>query len=404
LTQFGTGPVQGFAIALSIGVVSSVFAALVVTRALLDLVSERRIVKKLSMTGWIPVETKFDLLGKRRLAVIVSLIAIATGASVFAYRGADNFGVDFRAGTNARLQIVSETPVTDEDVRLRLVEAGFEKAVVQDIDAATEVEENTFLVRVSETSAGEISAEIAEDESVSTRIQRALLPLTDNPSGSELDTLVQLQNVETVGPSVGAQLRADAANAIFFALLFIIIYLWFRFEWKFAVGAVVALVHDVLVVTGILSLFGQEITIPVVAALLTIIGYSLNDTIVVFDRIREDLALNKSRGMSLIENLNRSINRTLSRTLLTSLTTLFVVIILYLFGGAAIEPFAFALIAGVIVGTYSSVFVATPAVYALQGWSDRRRARLAEEGKPTRRKGGKQKKKDSKRDVEEASA
>jgi SecD/SecF fusion protein len=143
----------------------------------------------------------------------------------------------------------------------------------------------------------------------------------------------------------------------------------------------------------------------VVAALLTIIGYSLNDTIVVFDRIREDLALNTSRGMSMIENLNRSINRTLSRTLLTSLTTLFVVVILYIFGGDAIKPFAFALIAGVIVGTYSSVFIATPVIFSLQNWIDRRKARLAEQTKPGRKKGGKKKKDDSeRRKIESASA
>jgi preprotein translocase SecF subunit len=204
-------------------------------------------------------------------------------------------------------------------------------------------------------------------------VQVALSPLSDLISGS-LDEQVEILQSESVGPAVGEKLRRDAVNAIFFALFFIILYLWFRFEWKYAVGAVVALVHDVLIVIGVLALFQREISIPTVAALLTIIGYSLNDTIVVFDRVREDLALNKSRGMNFTDMLNTSLNRTLSRTLLTSMTTLFVVIVLFVFGGPAINDFALALIAGVIVGTYSSLFVATPVVYMLQNFVERREA------------------------------
>ena len=196
-----------------------------------------------------------------------------------------------------------------------------------------------------------------------------------------MDDQVEVLQSESVGPAVGEKLRRDAINAIFFALFFIILYLWFRFEWKYAVGAVVALVHDVLIVAGVLALFGREISIPTVAALLTIIGYSLNDTIVVFDRVREDLALNKSRGMNFIDMLNTSLNRTLSRTLLTSMTTLFVVLVLFIFGGPAINDFALALIAGVAVGTYSSLFVATPVVYAIQKFMDNREAHAATRGK-----------------------
>ena len=176
---------------------------------------------------------------------------------------------------------------------------------------------------------------------------------------------VEILDAQTVGPAVGNQLRRDAGFAIFFALLFIIVYLWGRFELKYAIGASVALIHDVIIVVGIMSIAGRQISIPVVAALLTIIGYSLNDTIVVFDRVREDLGLNKSRGLNFIEMVNLSLNRTLSRTLLTSVTTFFVVAVLYWFGGPAINDFAFALIIGVVVGTYSSIFVATPTVSLL---------------------------------------
>ncbi|MCH8203738.1 MAG: protein translocase subunit SecF, partial [Candidatus Hydrogenedentes bacterium] len=247
---------------------------------------------------------------------------------------------------------------------------------VQEYQEADAEHPNSFVIRVGETG----QEEGATNESVSTRIQRALLPLTMNPSSSDLGAEVELLRVETVGPAVGAQLQRDAINAIIFALVFIVLYLWFRFEWKFAFAAVVALVHDVLIVVGIISLVGREITIPMVAALLTIIGYSLNDTIVVFDRIREDIALNKARDLSFMESLNVSINRTLSRTILTSITTLFVVVVLFIFGGSAINDFAFALIAGIIVGTYSSIFVATPVVYAWQQWRERRSPPSSAEG------------------------
>lgn len=383
LTQFGTGPVQGFAIALSIGVVSSVFAALVVSRALMDFVSEHKWISKLSMAEIIPISPNFDFMGKRRIAITASILAIIAGVVVFGIRGGDNFGVDFRTGTNARVQIHADEPVSDGDVRNLLASAGFGEPIVQSYEDENVAGGNTFLIRVGE---GGDEGGRGPGEDISTQLQRTLAPLSSNPSSANLAEQVELLSVESVGPAVGAQLREDAVNAILFALMFIVVYLWFRFELKFAVGAVVALAHDVLIVTGLLAIFGEKITLPVIAALLTIIGYSLNDTIVVFDRIREDLATNRARGLSFIENLNLSINRTLSRTLLTSATTVFVVIILYVFGGEAIKPFAFALTAGIVVGTYSSIYIATPVVYLWQQARDRRQARLAESGKGARRR------------------
>ncbi len=368
LTQFGTGPVQGFAIALCIGIVSSVFAALVITRAQLDFISENKLVEKLGMARLIPAGTTYKFLEKRHICAGISLVAIGIGMTYFAIRGGDNFGVDFKNGTNAIVALNAPQIVEAGELRDLLTSEGFDSPTVQEYQEADAEHPNSFVIRVGETG----QEEGATNESVSTRIQRALLPLTMNPSSSDLGAEVELLRVETVGPAVGAQLQRDAINAIIFALIFIVLYLWFRFEWMFAFAAVVALVHDVLIVVGVISLVGREITIPMVAALLTIIGYSLNDTIVVFDRIREDIALNKARGLSFMENLNVSINRTLSRTILTSITTLFVVTVLYLFGGSAINDFAFALIVGIIVGTYSSVFVATPVVYVWQQWRDRR--------------------------------
>jgi preprotein translocase SecF subunit len=199
-------------------------------------------------------------------------------------------------------------------------------------------------------------------------VQAALTELaTPAPvrEGGMTASAVELERVETVGPAVGRQLRYDAIRAIIYALIFIIAYVAFRFEVKFAFGAVAALIHDVLITLGIFALLGRQISLPVVAALLTIIGYSLNDTIVVYDRIREDLRLYRGRGLSLLEVMDLSINQTLSRTILTSGTTLLVVLVLFIFGGEVINDFALALLVGIIVGTYSSIYVASPAVYYL---------------------------------------
>lgn len=167
-------------------------------------------------------------------------------------------------------------------------------------------------------------------------------------------------SIEKVGPKIGAELSGDAIMAIIWALLLILIYISFRFEFKFAVGAIMALSHDILVTLGIFSILDYEISLAIVAAFLTIVGYSLNDTIVIFDRIRENLKALKKSTLDMV--VNQSINESLSRTIITSLTTFFVVLILFLVGGEVIHSFSFAMIIGVIVGTYSSIFVASPVI------------------------------------------
>ena len=174
-----------------------------------------------------------------------------------------------------------------------------------------------------------------------------------------------------VGPAVGDQLKWDALSAILWSTIFIIAYLWFRFELKFSVGAVAAMLHDVCITVGIMSLLGREVSLGVVAAVLTVIGYSLNDTIVVFDRLREDLKLMRGRGMSLLEIMDKAINETLSRTLLTSTLTLAVVIVLLIWGGEVIFDFALVLAIGIIVGTYSSIYIASPIVYWWQKYIEK---------------------------------
>ena len=404
LTQFGTGPVQGFAVALSIGVCTSVFAALVVTRAILEFATDRKMISNIAMMSIVRPDSKFQFLEKRKIAAIVSVVTIACGIGYFASRGADNFGVDFTNGTNMMLTVNSENDVSVDQVRTALDDAGFESPIVQEAAASANDEGgNRFLIRLgdithhdfvavgAESAEGESAPEEAADETaevaaeddddaptvtVADDVQAALAHLSTVTDGEQVTIL----RSETVGPAVGDQLRRDAVNAIFFSLVFIMLYLIARFDWRFSVAAAVALMHDVLIVIGVLAIFQREISIPVIAALLTIIGYSLNDTIVVFDRVREDLALSKSRGLSFLTMLNESLNRTLSRTLLTSITTLVVVLILFVFGGSEINDFALALIAGVLVGTYSSVFVATPVVNILRTFAEKRALKLDDDG------------------------
>jgi SecD/SecF fusion protein len=405
LMQFGTGPIQGFSIALSIGVVTSVFCALVVSRALFDFTVGREYLRKLRMNSFFKPQTTIPFMQGRRVMGTVSAVAVVLGVALFIYRGQANFGVDFTEGTNLELTLVSETNVPAEDVRRALGGAGFNSPVVQEVGAAGD--NNHFLIRVSERPSGGVQVsrgggffapkvahaqEINETEApaaleegetaaiapaetpaaasaapagtlgVGARVREALAPLT---TSGTMDG-VNLIGEQDVGPAVGRQLRVDAFKAIAAALVFIVIYLWFRFELRFAVGAVVALFHDVLITLGLFALTGREINMPVVAAILTIIGYSLNDTIVVFDRIREDMQLNRGKGLKLIDVMNMSINESLGRTLLTSLTTFFVVLVLMFFGGVALQDFAFALMVGVLVGTYSSIFVASPVVHLWQ--------------------------------------
>jgi SecD/SecF fusion protein len=360
LMEFGTGPIEGFAITLSVGVCASVFTALIVSRALFDFAVGQKLLKKLTMLSLIKGQPKIPFLSGRAAAGMMSAIFIVIGIGIFAMRGSDNFGVDFTEGTNAQIALAADAQVPDGDLRSALSDAGFENPSVKTSSEGESITANSFLIRVGKT-VGEGDGETSDAASVSSAIQAALAPLTS--SGTAAD--VTLNEVQTVGPAVGQQLRRDAVLAIVIALFFIVCYLTLRFEWRFAVGAVIALTHDVLITVGVFAILGRQVTMPVVAAVLTIIGYSLNDTIVVFDRIREDMRLYRGKGHSFMEILNIAINATLSRTLLTSLTTLFVVLVLFFFGGSAINDFALALIIGVVVGTYSSIFIASPAVYFL---------------------------------------
>jgi len=293
-------------------------------------------------------DTKIDFIGKRRIAFIASAILIIIGLISLVINGGPKYGIDFTGGLAMELDIspVNENgkAVEIQSIRDALQEAGITGAEVQDIRGG---EGKDFILIKTKN--------INED---GTKIGDQIIEVikTNFPDNVDPDNLVRLQ--EEIGPKIGEELKGKAILAIFWALLGIILYIWWRFEFSFGLAAVSALFHDVIITIGIFSLLGKEISLAVVAALLMIVGYSLNDTIVVFDRIREDLRIYRKESYKSV--INHSINETLSRTIITSLTTFLVVLSLNLFGGSVIKDFSLAMLIGVIVGTYSSIFIASP--------------------------------------------
>jgi len=285
-------------------------------------------------------ETSIDFIGKRMFALIFSVVLLSTCIFSLATTGL-NFGIDFSGGTKVELVYPDEVSVVD--MRATLQSGGYPEAVVQHFGSKRDV-----LIRVplsEETSDNKVSERVVE-----------LLKTSSAGVG-------ELRSVEFVGPTFGKELFEKGILALIYALIGVMIYVAFRFEWKFSLGSVAALVHDVLITVGLFSLMKLEFTMPVLAALLAVIGYSLNDTIVVFDRIRENFR--KLRESETENTMNVSINQTLPRTILTSLTTLLVLFALYVYGGDALGGFAITLIIGVLIGTYSSIFVASPTVLVL---------------------------------------
>ncbi|RLE07144.1 protein translocase subunit SecF [Candidatus Aerophobetes bacterium] len=290
-------------------------------------------------------ETHIDFIGLRKIAFIVSGIAIAAGLASLIFKGGPKLGLDFTGGVEIHLKFDQSPSIAR--IRSALREIDLEGAVIQQYGAK---KENLILIRCG----------------VERASQKELIGKIDKVLKEEFDeeNAFVLQSIDMIGPKVSGELRRKAILAIALSLLGMLIYITWRFELRFAVGAVAALAHDIFVTTGALSLGNFEFTLPVIAALLTIIGYSLNDTIVIYDRLRENLKTYRKRKTSLKHVLNLGINQSLSRTVITSLTTFFVVIMLFLKGGAVLHGFAFALLIGIIVGTYSSSFIATPIVYS----------------------------------------
>jgi SecD/SecF fusion protein len=328
-----SGPVKGFAISLTLGILASLFTALIVGRNCLGWFVDTGRVKRMSMLHLISSKN-INFLGKGFLACMCSLALLIAGASAFYLRGEKNFGVDFRGGDLITLS--SPNTIDVGQVRDALKPLGLADASIQE-----------------SAQGGKSYITVRTPLNTSDKVEKQIIQAMPGAG-------FKVEGSERVGALVGGELAKSSLVALGLGILGILIFVTFRFELSFAVGAIVALLHDVLMTVGVFALLGHELTLTMVGAVLTIAGYSINDTIVVYDRIREGLA--SGRRGTIEQIMNESINQTLSRTILTSTVTLIPILCLFLFGGAVLRDFSLAIIIGVVVGTYSSIFIASPIV------------------------------------------
>jgi len=280
----------------------------------------------------------FNFMAKSKMAMILSIVVVLASLGLLATKGL-NYGVDFAGGTIVQVKYDKKAPINDMRAKLK-GNALFDNASITEFGSPDEV-----VIRMK-TSTGNVTTDIGD-------VTREALKGTGN---------FEVRRVDIVGPKVGSELKEKGVMSLVLAISGVLVYVAFRFEWRFAVASIIALVHDISIALGAIALIGIDVNLDVLAALLTLLGYSLNDTIIVFDRIREGVT--NSRNTSLSDIINESITRTLARTTLTSLTTFFVVVTLFMFGGEIIHAFAFTLLIGIVVGTYSSIFVASPILLA----------------------------------------
>ncbi|MBU4582795.1 MAG: protein translocase subunit SecF [Proteobacteria bacterium] len=285
----------------------------------------------------IKTETNYNFVRMMKPAVILSLAVIIIGIGSLIWHGGPNFGIDFAGGTLIQIKFQKETPA--DKIRDAFKSIGFEGSIIQDFGP------KEVIVRTAESG--------TDAKGLTSSVEEALGAAFGKGA-------YEVRRVEMVGPKVGRDLTRKAILAIIFSWIGILVYVGVRFEFRYALGGIVALVHDILITITFLSLFNKEFDLNIVAALLAIIGYSINDTIVIFDRIRENAR--KNIRQSLDEVINASVNQTLSRTILTSLTVIIVLFVLFFFGGAVIHDFTFALLVGTFAGVYSTVFIASPIV------------------------------------------
>jgi SecD/SecF fusion protein len=337
LFMFGTGPIKGFAVTLSLGIIFNLFAVLFCTRLIYETLYSKRLLKELKFMQFLN-KTNFNFMQIKNITFGISGVMVIIGLLSFVQilRGDANLGVDFSGGS--LLQYKTDKPFQLEDIR-----AAFVKNGLGDLNPQPVSGENRIIIKLkkSEEKVSQLGEKLA------TVLQQEIP-----------DNTFTLESESEIGSSISAMLRNKAILAIFISLVGVIIYLALRFDLSFGLAAAAATFHDVLVVLGICWLMDLEITLLIVTALLTLAGYSLNDTVVVFDRIRENL--NKINALGFDGVINSSLNQVLSRTIVTSLTTAAVLVALFFFGGSAIQDFSFALLAGVLVGTYSSIFIACP--------------------------------------------
>ena len=304
-----------------------------------------------------------DFIGNRRYGYIFSSCIILIGLIALILRGGPNWGIDFKGGVSIKVNF--KKTISVEDLRTSLSKVGLETAEIKRSEKrGSKGVEEEFIIRMEQLSNTGNTSQV----------------VIDHFKKDFGDNSFEVRSIELVGPKIGGELRRSAILAVFVALVLILIYISWRFEFRFGIGAIIPLFHDVLITLGLFAILNLEISLAVIAAFLTIVGYSLNDTIVVFDRIREDLKIRRKEKYEVV--INQSINETLSRTIITSLTTLIAVAVLFFFGGDVIHSFAFALLVGITIGTYSSIFVASP---ILVEWGQRMEKRLDKTGKRPRR-------------------
>jgi len=287
----------------------------------------------------IPANINLGFIGKKKLFFAASILLVASAVGLFTIKGL-SYGIDFQGGI--MIDVRTQGPADLGAMRSRLGDLGLGEVTLQEFGQPDDV-----LIRVQRQEGGEDAQQVAL-----AKVKQAL------------GTGIEYRRTEFVGPKVSEELFWDGVMAVSYAILAIMVYIWFRFEWQFGLGAIVALIHDVLTTIGIFALLGLEFNLSTVAAILTIAGYSINDTVVVYDRVRENLR--KYKKLPLPELLNNSINQTLSRTVITSLTTLLALFSLYFLGGEVIRDFSFAMIWGVLIGTYSSICLAVPLLLHLK--------------------------------------
>ena len=330
LYYIGSGPVRGFALTLIIGLVASMFTGVFVTRAIFDFVSLKGGLKGLKMLQFLPKTPNINFLKVRKLCYVLSLAVVAAGLYAGWRKGDALFGVEFMGGAMQEYRFEKELPI--DKLRDALAEIGYGTATIQRVGDAPQ-----FIIRSPQGSETPIQQKL-----------KAGFP----------DNSFEVLRLESVGPVIGQEMKSKGLWAIVFSLVAIWLYVVFRFDFRFAFGAILSLFHDALVTVGLVALSGREFSVPVLAAVLTILGFSINDTIVIFDRIRERKRLGVRETFE--QSINISVNQTLSRTILTSLTVFMVIVALYFFGGEVINDFAFTMLVGVISGSYSTVYIAAP--------------------------------------------
>jgi SecD/SecF fusion protein len=337
LYRFGTGPIRGFAVTLSIGLLASLFCSLVFGRGLFALLLKRKSCTDINL-GRLAffLNSKIGFVKIRKFTYASSLIVILCGAAAFALSGGFKMSIDFTGGLETN--ITGPSDMTVEQLRGALFDAGLEGVQVQQLEdyqgAGT-----AFVVRTSTMDSDLVNA---------TLVANNCSPIGSTEEGSSY--------IRQIGPRVGSELRSKAINAVLLSWVAIILYVWYRYQLKWGLASVVALVHDTLVTAGFLAIARVEISLTIIAAILTIIGFSINDTIVTFDRIRENRRLRKGRTFE--ETVDISVNETLSRTIITSLTTFLSVLALFVFGVGEIADFALTMCVGLIAGVYSTVYIA----------------------------------------------